>query len=530
MTTASATTGSTVPAAKPDRLNACEWLLDRRLAAGDGARIAVRSRGRDHSYAEITAQAAAVAAALRHSGVRPEERVLLVMVDGPEMVAAFCGAMRMGAVPVPLSTMSTPADLAFLAADSRARLAVVSEPFLEGGRAMAAAGVELADLVVAGGDPGTAMGGVRVHRWDDWLAAAAGTGGAPLATHRDAPAFWLYTSGTTGQPKGAMHRHADIPFTAETYGRRVLGIRRDDRCFSIAKLFFAYGLGNSLSFPFSVGATVILEPGPPSPASVAALVAAERPTLFFATPTFYAALLAADLPRDTFSSVRQGVSAGEGLPAPVLERFRERFGLEILDGLGSTEALHIFLSNRPGAVVAGSSGTPVPGYEVRLVDDAGAEVDGGEPGHLMVRGESLATGYWCRTEVTRRIFCGDWVRTGDMYVRDNGVYRHCGRSDDMLKVGGIWVSPAEVEATLVAHEDVVEAAVVAESDADGIQRPVAHVVVRPGRVVDPDDLVEFCRSRLAAFKRPRRVVLCEQLPKTATGKIQRFKLRSQDHG
>ncbi len=529
MTTASATTGSTVPGTLPDRLNACEWLLDRRLAAGDGDRVAVRCRGRDHTYAELTAQAAAVAAALRHSGVRPEERVLLVMVDGPEMVAAFCGAMRMGAVPVPLSTMSTPADLGFLAANSRARLAVVSEPFLEGGRAMAAGG--LADLVVGGGDPGPATGGARLHRWDDWLAAGAGADGGPLATHRDSPAFWLYTSGTTGQPKGAMHRHADIPFTAETYGSLVLGIRPGDRCFSIAKLFFAYGLGNSLSFPFSVGATVILEPGPPSPASVAALVAAERPTLFFATPTFYAGLLAADLPEDTFASVRQGVSAGEGLPAPVLERFRERFGVEILDGLGSTEALHIFLSNRPGSVVPGSSGTPVPGYEVRLVDEAGAEVDGDEPGHLLVRGESLATGYWCRTAVTRRIFCGDWVRTGDMYVRgEDGVYRHCGRSDDMLKVGGIWVSPAEVEATLVAHEDVVEAAVVAESDADGIQRPVAYVVVRPGRSVAPDDLIEFCRARLAAFKRPRRVVLCEQLPKTATGKIQRFKLRSHDHG
>jgi benzoate-CoA ligase len=526
MTTASPTTGTTVPAAPPDRLNACQWLLDRRLAAGDGDRVAVRCRGRDHTYAEMTAMAASVAAALRNSGVRPEERVLLVMVDGPELVAAFCGAMRMGAVPVPLSTMSTAADLAFLAVDSRARLAVVSAPFLEAGRTMAAA-PELADLVVAGGDPGPELDGTRLHSWEGWLAAAGGGDGAPLATHADAPAFWLYTSGTTGKPKGAMHRHADIPFTAETYGSQVLGIRPDDRCFSIAKLFFAYGLGNSLSFPFSVGATVILEPGPATPATVAALVTAERPTLFFATPTFYAGLLAAGLPEDTFASVRQGVSAGEGLPAPVLERFRDRFGVEILDGLGSTEALHIFLSNRPGAVVPGTSGTPVPGYEVRLVDDQGDAVPDGETGHLMVRGESIATGYWCRTAVTRRVFCGDWMRTGDMYVRnEDGTYRHSGRSDDMLKVGGIWVSPAEVEATLAAHDDVVEAAVVAETDGDGIQRPVAYVVLMPGRSVEPDALVEFCRARLAAFKRPRRVILCEQLPKTATGKIQRFKLRS----
>ncbi|HEX3606587.1 MAG TPA: benzoate-CoA ligase family protein [Candidatus Dormibacteraeota bacterium] len=526
MTTASVSSAATVPGAAPDRLNAGAWLLDRRVAAGDGERVAVRCRGRDHTYAELTLLSASVAAALRHSGVRPEERVLLVMVDGPELVAALCGAMRMGAVPVPLSTMSTPADLAFLAADSRARLAVVSGQFVEAGRAMATGGPELADLVVAGGDPGPPLAAARLHRWDDWLADAGGGDGSVLDTRPDSPAFWLYTSGTTGKPKGAMHRHADLPFTAETYASQVLGIRRDDRCFSIAKLFFAYGLGNSLSFPLSAGACAVLEPGPPTPASVAALVTAERPTLFFATPTFYAGLLAADLPEDTFASVRQAVSAGEGLPAPVFERFRDRFGVEILDGLGSTEATHIFLSNRPGAVVPGSSGTPVPGYDVRLVDDAGLPVEGGGPGHLMVRGESLATGYWCRTEVTRRVFCGEWVRTGDMYVRDDaGVYRHCGRSDDMLKVGGIWVSPAEVEATLIAHEQVVEAAVVAEVDGDGIQRPVAYVVARPGSAVEPEELIEFCRARLAAFKRPRRVVLCEQLPKTATGKIQRFKLR-----
>jgi benzoate-CoA ligase family protein len=526
MTTASAPLGTSAAPAGADRVNTCEWLLDRRLAAGDGDRVAVRCRGRDHTYAEMTGMAASVAAALRHSGVRPEERVLLVMVDGPELVAAFCGAMRMGAVPVPLSTMSTPADLAFLAADSRARLAVVSQQFALAGAAMAAAAADLGDLVVCGGEA-PAAAGTRVHRWDRWLAAASGGDGAVLPTAADAPAFWLYTSGTTGQPKGAMHRHADIPFTAETYGREVLGIRPDDRCFSIAKLFFAYGLGNSLSFPLSVGATAVLDPAPPTPASVAATVAAERPTLLFATPTFYAALLAAGLPEDTFASVRQGVSAGEALPAPVLERFRDRFGVEVLDGLGSTEALHIFLSNRPGAVVPGTSGTPVTGYEVRVVDEADREVADGEPGHLMVRGESVATGYWCRTAVSRRVFRGEWLRTGDMYIRgEDGTYRHCGRSDDMLKVGGIWVSPAEVESTLVAHPDVLEAAVVAETDADGIQRPVAHVVLLEGRAVEPDELIDFCRARLASFKRPRRVVLCETLPKTATGKIQRYRLRS----
>jgi acyl-coenzyme A synthetase/AMP-(fatty) acid ligase len=277
-----------------------------------------------------------------------------------------------------------------------------------------------------------------------------------------------------------------------------------------------------------VGATAILDPSPPTPASVAATVVLERPTLFFATPTFYAALLAARLPEDTFASVRQAVSAGEALPAPVLERFRDRFGVEILDGLGSTEALHIFLSNRPGRVTPGRSGTPVPGYEMRLVDDGGTDVAAGRPGHLLVRGESIATGYWCRTAVTRRVFCGEWLRTGDTCVREeDGTYRHCGRSDDMLKVGGIWVSPAEVEAALIAHPDVVEAAVVAESDADGIQHPVAHVVPLPGRAPRPEELIDFCRASLAAYKRPRRVVLCDELPKTATGKIQRYRLRSR---
>jgi benzoate-CoA ligase family protein len=324
-----------------------------------------------------------------------------------------------------------------------------------------------------------------------------------------------------------MHRHADMPFTAETYAAQVLGIRADDRCLSVAKLFFAYGLGNSLTFPFSVGATTVLNPEAPTPASVAALVRAERPTLFFATPTFYAGLLAADLPADTFASVRHGVSAGEPLPAPVLERFRDRFGVEILDGIGSTEALHIFTSNAPGDVHPGSSGRPVPGYEVRLVDDTGAEVADDTPGQLLVRGESLATGYWCRTALTRRTFLGEWMRTGDMYTRSaDGVYTYCGRSDDMLKAGGIWVSPAEVESVLVAHPDVVEAAVVGRADQDGIVRPVAFVVVRSDGGVDAEALTGFCRERLASFKRPREVHFVAELPKTATGKIQRYKLRA----
>jgi len=515
--------GSRVPAIP--HLNSCAWLLDRRIEAGDGDRVALRCAGVDHTYADVASMVASVAEALRVSGVRREERVLLLLPDTPELVACLLGAMHIGAVPVPLSTMATADDLAFIASDSGARLAVVHARF--GAAAVGLTrGDALAGMVVVG-DPAAVPvpAGLAVESYVEWAQPATG----PVAvapTTAESPAFWLYTSGTTGSPKAAMHRHADMPFTAESYAAQVLGIRRDDRCLSIAKLFFAYGLGNSLTFPFSAGAATVLNPDPPTPASIAALVHSEQPTLFFATPTFYAGLLAADLPPDTFASVRQGVSAGEPLPASVFERFRDRFGVEILDGIGSTEALHIFLSNRPGAVRPGTSGTPVPGYEVRIVDDSGDEVTLGDTGHLLVRGESLATGYWCRTALNRRTFLGEWMRTGDVYTRsDDGVYTYCGRSDDMLKAGGIWVSPAEVESALVAHPSVVEAAVVGRADADDIVRPVAYVVLRADATADESTLITFCRESLAPFKRPREVIFVAELPKTATGKIQRYKLR-----
>jgi benzoate-CoA ligase family protein len=507
----------------PERLNACEWLLDRRLDVGDGARVAVVCGGKQLTYAELAGRVAAVARALAGLGVRPEERVPLALLDTPEFVAAFLGALRLGAVPVPMSTMLTGEELAFLCSDARARVAI-GDGRLPGLGAMAAGAAELTDLVVVG-DPQVALPDrVALWPWDAWA-----TDGDPIPaypTWPDSPAFWLYTSGTTGRPKGAMHRHVDLGFTAQTYAQQVLGIDPADRCYSVAKLFFAYGLGNSLTFPLSVGATAILDPGRPTPQGVAAAVRAERPTLFFAVPGFYAALLAAELPEDTFASVRYAVSAGEPLPAGIYHRFRERFGVDILDGIGTTEALHIFISNRPGDIHPGCSGRLVPGYRARLVDDDGAEVPPGRPGHLLVAGESVATGYWCRTEVTRRTFLGGWLRTGDVYVRSqDGVFTYQGRSDDMLKAGGIWVSPAEVEATLVEHADVLEAAVVGRPDADGVSWPVAYVVRLPGREPSAAELIDFCRQRLAAFKRPRDVVFVAELPKTATGKIQRYKLR-----
>jgi benzoate-CoA ligase family protein len=324
-----------------------------------------------------------------------------------------------------------------------------------------------------------------------------------------------------------MHRHGSVRFVTQTYGSEVLGIRPEDRTYSVAKLFFAYGLGNSALFPLSAGATTILQPGRPMPESVSAVLAEHRPTLFFGVPTFYAALLAAELPVDTFASVRLAASAGEPLPAELYRRFTSRFGVDIIDGIGSTEALHIFLSNRPGAVRPGTTGRAVPGYDLRLVDDADRPVPPGTPGHLHVRGGSLTTGYWCRTQTTRAAFAGEWMRTGDTYLLDaDGYYTCLGRSNDMIKAGGIWVSPGEVEACLLKQPGVAQAAVVAVADADGLDKPVACVVPAPGAVLEPEELIAACREMLAAFKRPRHVLIVEQLPVTATGKIRRFEVRA----
>jgi benzoate-CoA ligase family protein len=352
--------------------------------------------------------------------------------------------------------------------------------------------------------------------------------GHPYASWPESPALWLYTSGTTGKPKAAMHRHIDIKMVSELYGRQVLGIGPGDRCLSVAKLFFAYGIGNSMFFPLAVGATALLEPSRPSPELFARRATGDQATLLFGTPSFWGPLLASDIPDDAFATVRQGVSAGEALPPRMFHGMLDRFGVEVLDGIGSTEMLHIFISNRPGKVHPGSSGTPVPGYDVELRDPAsGALVETvGVPGELYVRGDSAAVGYWCRAETTRRVFLGDWCRTGDTYVRnDDGTYTCLGRANDLLKAGGIWVSPTEVEERLLAHPDVAEVAVVGVPDADDLDKPVACVVPKPGGKVEPDELIAWCREGLASFKRPRGVVALDELPKTATGKIRRNVLR-----
>ncbi|HVV10010.1 benzoate-CoA ligase family protein [Amycolatopsis sp.] len=505
--------------------NAVDYLLDRHVRDGNGARVAVRAPGRTLTYAELADEVHRVAGGFRRIGVRPEERVMLCMVDGVEMLTAVLGAMAAGAVPVPVSTMVTGPELGKVLADSRARVLCVSAEFSAAAQEAIALAPEVTDVVLDRADPGD-FPAVATHGWPELSISD------PIpsyATWEDSPALWLYTSGTTGEPKGAMHRHASIRAVCETYGSQVLGIRGEDSCFSVAKLFFAYGIGNSLFFPFSVGATTVLEPAKPSPRLISDRVRTERPSLFFAVPTFYSALLASDIPDDTFLSVRQAVSAGEPLPGVLFERFRARFGVEILDGIGSTEALHIFLSNRPGAVVPGTTGTAVPGYDVEIRDTTGVPIEGtGEPGELFVRGPSTAFGYWSRYETSKRVFQGDWLRTGDSYVRNaDGTYTCLGRFNDMLKAGGIWVSPSEVEQRLLQHPDVAEVAVVAAPDEDGIDKPVACVVPAAGRELDSAALIEFCREGLAAFKRPRAVVGVSELPKTATGKIRRNVIREQ---
>jgi benzoate-CoA ligase family protein len=507
-----------------NQYNGAAWLLDRQLDAGHGDRIAYRIDGRSVSYAELRDEVWRAQNALCQLDVRREERVALVVDDELAFPAWFLGALRTGAIPVPLSTMLTADELAAIVADAGAGTVVVSAGYREHLAALAAGPSELRNAVVIG-DPGAA-GGLPVHGWSAFTDRSE----APVAATRpDSPAFWLYSSGTTGSPKGVMHRHASLRATAETYARSVLEIGPDDRCLSVAKLFFAYGLGNSLTFPLSVGASAVLNPRRPTPADVLGLARDERPTLFFATPGFVAALLDADAPDDAFASVRATVTAGEALPADLHRRFSARFGHPVLDGIGTTEALHIFLSNTKGAERAGTSGAPVPGYDARIVDETGAEVAAPDtPGHLQVRGPSLATGYWCRDAATRAAFVGEWLVTGDVYRRSaDGYWTFLGRNNDMIKAGGIWVSPAEVEGVLVEHPDVLEAAVVGGRDADGLEITVAFLVPRAGHEIDAAGIDAHCRGRMAAFKRPRRIEVVDQLPKTPTGKVRRFALRER---
>jgi len=507
------------------QFNAATYLISRHLEQGRAGHPAARGTT-TVTYAGLDELVGDVAAAYRTLGLRRDDRVMIVGTDDVAVLAAILGAFRSGVVAVPVSTMQTSAELGSVLADSGARLVICTHELAEVVQAALPAAPEVEHVVLHGDAPLVVPPSVNLTPWDAFLDAgrAATTMRDPVATDEDSWALWLYTSGTTGLPKAAMHRHANIRHVAETYGAQVLGIRPDDVTLSVAKLFFAYGIGNSLFFPMSVGATALLDPRRPSPQAVQERLTADRPTLFFAVPTFYGALLSSDLPDDAFASVRLAASAGEPLPGPLLRRFKDRFGVDIIDGIGSTEALHIFLSNRPGDIRPGTTGTPVPGYDVVVRDENGNQAAAGEPGALHVRGESIALGYWRRTAASRQVFRGEWLVTGDTYVRDEDGYYTClGRNSDMLKAGGIWVSPAEVESRLIEHPAVREAAVVGLADEHGIDKPVAAVVAEG---VSEEELIAWCRDGMAHYKAPRRVIFVDELPKTATGKLQRFKVRS----
>jgi benzoate-CoA ligase len=503
--------------------NAAADLIGRNLTAGRGAKTAFIDDTGRCSFAELADRAGRFANLLRRMGVPREQRILLCLHDGIDFPTAFLGAIEAGIVPVAVNTQLGAGEFAFMLADSRARAVVVSAPVLP---AMTAAVAMLSDpkpaIIVSGGQSGEPSLAARLAD----LPAAAET--AP--THPDEPCFWLYSSGSTGRPKGTVHLHRSLAATAEYYAVPVLGIGASDVVFSAAKLFFAYGLGNALTFPLAVGATSILTAERPSPASVGRVLRERRPTIFYGVPTLYAALLAgAELPRREELALRRCVSAGEPLPAEIGRRWAQRTGVDILDGIGSTEMLHIFLSNRPGVVRYGTTGRPLKGYDLKIVDEAGRQVPRGEIGDLMVNGPTSAACYWNNRERSRATFRGAWTRTGDKYYEDaDGYFVYCGRSDDMLKVNAMWVSPAEVEAALIAHPAVLEAAVVGAPDDDGLVKPKAFVVTKAlfGREGDlAAALAAHLKSSLAPFKCPRSIVFLDELPKTATGKIQRFKLR-----
>jgi benzoate-CoA ligase len=512
----------------PRDYNAAHDLVERNLAAGRGAKLAYIDDAGRYTYADLAERVNRAANALRGLGLQMEDRILLCHLDTIDWPAVFLGAIKAGIVPVAVNTLLTPGDYEFMLNDSRAKALVVSEPLLPQFAGIVAKCPHLKRIVVSGANP-------QGHAH---LQALLGEGRAafdPAPTTSDDACFWLYSSGSTGLPKGTVHVHSSLIQTAELYGRAVLGIRADDIVFSAAKLFFAYGLGNALTFPLAVGATALLMAERPSPASVYARLKSHRPTIFYGVPTLYAAMLVASgMPRRDELALRVCVSAGEALPPDIGRRWTEHFGVEILDGIGSTEMLHIFLSNRPGEVRYGTSGVPVPGYQVRVVDERGNDCRPGEVGDLLVAGPSVAAGYWNNREKTRSTFMGTWTRTGDKYTHDDkGYYTYGGRSDDMLKVGGIFVSPFEVEAALASHPDVLEAAVIGVPDESELIKPKAFIVTKPGVQGTPalsDALKQHVKERLAPYKYPRWVEFVPELPKTATGKIQRFKLRQGGPG
>jgi benzoate-CoA ligase len=508
------------------QFNAASYFVDRHANEGRENRIAMEYMDERVTYGQLLQRVNQLGNAMRRSlQIRREERVLLLLLDVPEFAYSFFGSIKIGAVPVPVNTLLKPHDYEYLFNDSRARIAIVSEPLLNAITQIPKERLPFLEHIVVCGRPhpeAISLADLIAGESDDL---------SPPITCEDDVAFWLYSSGSSGPPKGCVHLHHDMVVATEVYAHGILKITRDDRFFSVAKLFFAYGLGNGLYFPSSVGATSILLPLPPSPGNVYSVIERHRPTLFFSVPSNYAALLGFRREGSDFdlSSLRAAVSAGEALPAALFERFKARFGVEILDGLGSTEALHIFLSNRPGAIRPGSSGQIVPGCDCRLLNEEHEVVARGEIGTLWVKHDATFSEYWNQHQRTKDTIEGHWMSTGDKYRQDeDGYFWYAGRSDDMLRVSGVWVSPIEVEAVLMEHDLVAEAAVVGRKDKDELVKPVAWVVLRENLVGTPElarALQDFVVSRLPVYKRPRWVEFTSTLPKTATGKIQRYKLR-----
>ena len=516
------------PPFPPGLYNAAVDLIDRNLAAGRQAKTVFIDEAGRYSYGDLAERVDRFANTLRELNIEPEQRVMLALLDTIDFPTCFLGAIKAGVVPIPTNTLFQPADFAHILADSRARALVVSDTLLP--RLVEAAAIaDWHGLIIVAG----AGGGDRLML--ERLMEKAGGVAAAAAPRPDDTCFWLYSSGSTGQPKGTVHIQTSLMATARLFGQGVLGITENDVVYSAAKLFFAYGLGNALTFPMSVGGSSVLVSCRPTPDVVNGILRKAAPTLFCGVPTLYGSLLATPgLVEKGEHRLRLCTSAGEALPVEVGRSWARRTGVEIVDGIGSTEMLHIFVSNRPGAIRYGVTGTPVPGYKARLVDEVRQEVAPGEVGEMEVSGPTAATHYWNNRDKTRATFLGDWVKTGDKFRQDaDGNYIHCGRADDMLKVGGIWVSPMEVEGALLGHAAILEAAVIGVADEQGLVKPKAFVVLKPGVAAAPDltqALKDYVKTCLAPYKYPRWIEFVEELPKTATGKIQRHVLRNREAG
>jgi benzoate-CoA ligase len=512
----------------PDQFNAATVFLDGNLAEGRGAKTAIYYEGETYTYAQIAELANRVGNGLLELGVEMEQRVALLLLDSPQFAASFFGAMKIGAVPIPMNTMLHPKDYVYLLNDSRAKVLIIHASLWQSVRQVLPQLQYLRHTVVVGlgGEAETST----VHDFERWTSKASSQLEA-AKTSKDDSAFWLYSSGSTGFPKGCVHLQHDMVYSTEYFARPIVGLSEKDIGFSASKLFFAYGLGNGLYFPFGVGASVVHYPGRPVAEDVFKVIEKYRPTVFFGVPTLYASMLAVPdaAKRFDFSSVRICTSAGEALPADILRRWQQAFHVDILDGIGSTEILHVFISNRQGDIRPGSTGKLVPGYEAQIIDEDGLPVPQGEMGALLIRGDSTAASYWNQHEKTKNVMRGHWFYTGDTYYQDaEGYFWYGGRADDMLKVGGQWVSPAEVEGALIAHPSVLEAAVVGASDTGGLIKPKAYIVLQNGYQPSEElanELKAFVKGRLVPFKYPRWIEFVPELPKTTTGKIQRFALR-----